>query len=51
MNARSLLTNIISLVSYTMRRDALLACVQSLMNGSAASVTCIGRGIRGVNAW
>ncbi len=50
MNARSILTNIISLVSYKMhrrRRDALLACVQSLMNGSAASVTSIGRGIRG----
>ena len=50
MNARSLLTNIISLVSDKMhkrRRDALLACVQSLMNGSAASVTSIGHGIRG----
>ena len=50
MNVRTILTNIISLVSYKMhkkRRDALVACVSSLMNGSAASVTSMGRGIRG----
>ena len=50
MNARTILTNIISLVSYKMhkkRRDALIACVRSLMNGSAASVTSMGRGIVG----
>lgn len=50
MNARTILTNIVSLVSYKMhkrRRDAVVACVRSLMSGSAASVTSIGRGIRG----
>lgn len=50
MNARTILTNIISLVSYKMhkrRRDALMACVCSLMNGSVASVTSMGRGIPG----
>ena len=50
MNARTILTNIVSLVSYKMhkkRRNALIACVSSLMDGSAASVTSIGRGIRG----
>lgn len=49
MNARTILTNIISFVSYKMhktRREALSACVQSLLEGHAASVTCIGRGIR-----
>jgi len=50
MNARTILTNILSLVSYKMhkrRRDALTACVRSLINGSAATVTSIGRGIHG----
>jgi len=49
MNARTILTNILTLVSYKMhqtRRNALIACVQSVLEGSAASVTCIGRGIR-----
>lgn len=50
MNARTILTNIVSLVSYKMhkrRRDAVMACVRSLINGNAASVTSIGRGIGG----
>lgn len=49
MNARTILTNIVSLVSYKMhktRRQALIACVCSLIGGSVASVTHIGRGIR-----
>merc|ERR1712023_388484 len=39
---------VVSLVSYKMhktRRDAVTACVKSLLNGSAATVTSIGRGI------
>lgn len=50
MNARTILTNIVSLVSYKMhkrRRDAVMACVRSLINGNAASVTSMGRGIDG----
>ena len=48
MNARTILTNIVSFVSYKMhsaRRDALIACVRSVLEGSTASVTSIGRGI------
>merc|ERR1712146_566656 len=40
--------HVISLVSYKMhkaRRDVVTACVKSLLNGSAATVTSIGRGI------
>jgi hypothetical protein len=49
MNAHTILTKIISLVSFNMhltRQKALIACVKSLTNGSAASVTSMGRGIR-----
>jgi len=49
MNALAILTNILSLVSYKMhktRRNALIACVRSLLQGNAATVTSIGRGIR-----
>ncbi len=48
MNALSIVNNVVSLVSYKMhkaRRDAVTACVKSLLNGSAATVTSIGRGI------
>ena len=48
MNALSIVNNVISLVSYKMhkaRRDVVTACVKSLLNGSAATVTSIGRGI------
>jgi hypothetical protein len=48
MNAHTILTKIISLVSFKMhltRQKALIACVRSLVDGSAASVTSIGRGI------
>lgn len=48
MNARTILTNIVSVVSYKMhkiRREALIACVRSIIEGSGASVTRIGRGI------
>ena len=47
MNFRSLLVKIISLISanmYKRRRDL---CAHSLMNGSVASMTIIGRGVRG----
>ena len=50
MSFRSLLSNIISLISANMHkrgRDASIACVQSLMNGSMASMTSIGRDVRG----
>jgi len=49
MNAHTILTKIISLVSFTMhksRQNSLIASVQSLTNGHAATVTSIGRGIR-----
>lgn len=49
MNARTILTNIISLVSTKMHKtrcNALISCVNSILDGSAASVTSIGRGIR-----
>ena len=49
MNAYTILTKIISLVSFNMhktRQKSLIASVQSLTNGNAATVTCIGRGIR-----
>jgi len=48
MNALSIVNKVVSLVSYKMhktRRDAVTACVKSLLNGSAATVTSIGRGI------
>ena len=48
MNALTILTNIVSLVSYKMhktRRNSLIACIRSVLEGSAASVTSIGRGI------
>lgn len=48
MNAHTILTNILSLVSLKMhktRQKALIACVRSLLGGSAATVTSIGRGI------
>lgn len=50
MNASTILTNLLSLVSDKMhktRRNAVIACVVSIMDGSAAYVTSIGRGIRG----
>lgn len=49
MKATTILNNVISLVSYKMhktRRSSLIACVESLMSGSAATITSIGRGIR-----
>jgi hypothetical protein len=49
VDARTILTNIISLVSNKMhktRRQALIACESSIMNGSAAGVTSIGHGIQ-----
>ncbi|MEC8231138.1 hypothetical protein [Alteromonas macleodii] len=48
MNALSIVNKVISLVSYNMhksRRDAVTACVKSVLSGSAATVTSIGRGI------
>ena len=48
MNALSIVNNVVSLVSYNMhktRLSAVTACVKSLLNGSAATVTSIGRGI------
>ena len=48
MNALSIVNKVISLVSCKMhksRQKAVVACVKSLLNGSAASVTSIGRGI------
>jgi len=49
MNAQTILTNIVSLVSHKMHKTrcrAIIACVSSLLEGSSASVTSIGRGIR-----
>ncbi|SNY61148.1 transposase, IS4 family [Arsukibacterium tuosuense] len=48
MNVRTILTNIVSFVTPKMhatRQKALSDCVHSLANGSAATVTSIGRGI------
>ena len=48
MNVRAILTNIVSFVTPKMhatRQKAVIDCVQSLANGSAATVTSIGRGI------
>ena len=48
MNALSIVNKVVSLVSYKMhktRLNAVTACVKSLLNGSAATVTSIGRGI------
>ncbi|NDW23280.1 IS4 family transposase [Alteromonas hispanica] len=48
MNALSIVNKVISLVSFKMhksRQKALTACVKSLLNGSTATVTSIGRGI------
>ena len=48
MNALSIVNKVISLVSYNMhksRLNAVTACVKSLLSGSAATVTSIGRGI------
>ena len=49
MNVRTMLTKLVSLVTFNMhktRQQAVLACVHSLANGSAGTVTSIGRGIR-----
>ena len=48
MNALSIVNKVVSLVSYDMhksRLNAVTACVKSLLSGSAATVTSIGRGI------
>jgi hypothetical protein len=48
MNALSIVNKVVMLVSYNMhktRLNAVTACVKSLLNGSAATVTSIGRGI------
>lgn len=48
MNALSIVNKVVSLVSYKMhksRLNAVTACVKSLLHGSAATVTSIGRGI------
>lgn len=48
MNVRTILTNIVSFVTPKMhitRQKAVIDCVHSLTNGSAATVTSIGRGI------
>ena len=48
MNALSIVNKVVTLVSYNMhktRLSAVTACVKSLLNGSAATVTSIGRGI------
>ena len=49
MNALSFVNKVVSLVSYNMhksRLNAVTGCVKSLLSGSAATVTSIGRGIR-----
>ena len=49
MNALSIVNKVVTLVSYNMhktRLNAITACVKSLLNGSAATVTSIGRGIK-----
>ena len=48
MNAHSILkklTKFVSLKMHKKRQNALLACIQSLLNGSSTTVTSIGRGI------
>lgn len=48
MNALSIVNKVVSIVSFKMhkaRQKAVIACVKSLLNGSAATVTSIGRGI------
>ena len=48
MNALSIVNKVVSLVSFKMhktRQKAVIACVKSLLNGSAATATSIGRGI------
>ena len=48
MNAHTILTKFIDLVSvnmYKKRKLALSACVSSILNGRAATVTSFGRGI------
>lgn len=48
MNALSIVNKVVSLVSFKMhktRQQAVIACVKSLLGGSAATVTSIGRGI------
>lgn len=48
MNALTILNNIVSVVTLNMhktRRNAVLCCVKSLLSGSAATVTSIGRGL------
>ena len=48
MNALFIVKKVVSLVSLKMHKtgqDAVTACVKSLLNGSAATVTSIGRGI------
>jgi len=48
MNALAIVNKVVTLVSYNMhktRLNAVTACVKSLLNGSAATVTSIGRGI------
>ena len=49
MNADAILNQIVTLVTPTLhktRRNAVIACVKSLMYGADGSVTSIGRGIR-----
>ena len=49
MNARSILNNLVSFVSHKMhktRKQAVVACVRSLMESGSATVTSMGRGIR-----
>ena len=48
MNATTILNKIMTLVSFKMhkgRKEALLACIQSVLKGSSITVTEIGRGI------
>ena len=49
MNARSILNNLVSFVSHKMhktRKQAVVACVRSLIESGSATVTSMGRGIR-----
>ena len=48
MNALTILTKIVTVVSFNMhktRQKALISCVRSILDGSAATVTAIGRGL------
>ena len=48
MNALSIVSKVVSLVSYKLHKaqlNAVMACVKSLLNRNAATVTSIGRGI------